>query len=271
MRRRCAADGDHSRIVRRLFFEEFPWDLRMAGRLTIWHLYAVPGTAAVIGSTGALATRAELTSLMFGDLLEGGLDTPRAREIFRVINHGHQAGGVSREDNRYAIAALAVNAVRWLDRYGARRPTAVERHALTNFFADVGHRIGVPDVPRRYGELAAYFAGCERERIAYSPAGRAASERTLDMVRARTPAPLRPWIPVLFAAMLPVPVARAVGLPDPPSAVRRAVTAVLTLRGRVVGGLPPRREPTTPRSRRGLPSFADDPTAAARSIGGLNP
>ncbi|MCK9904361.1 hypothetical protein CC117_32565 [Parafrankia colletiae] len=47
-------DRDWLEIVRLLVFHEFPWDARTAGKLTIWHLFAVPSTASVVGSIDAL-------------------------------------------------------------------------------------------------------------------------------------------------------------------------------------------------------------------------
>jgi hypothetical protein len=109
---------DHAEITRLLMFHEFAWDVRMAGRLMIWHLYANPPVAAVVGRTDALVARAEVTSLSFGDLVEYGLDSPRGREVLRFVNRSHRDTLVTAADNRFALAALAVTLVRWLDRYG---------------------------------------------------------------------------------------------------------------------------------------------------------
>jgi hypothetical protein len=41
---------------------------------------------------------------------------------------------VTPEHNRFALAALAVTLLRWLDTYGWRRPTPGERTALLIFY-----------------------------------------------------------------------------------------------------------------------------------------
>ncbi|MFB9319431.1 oxygenase MpaB family protein [Cryptosporangium minutisporangium] len=250
---RLDPESDHAEIVRLLFFHEFPWDLRTAGKLVIWHLYAVPGTAARIGPTDALAGRSHTTSLAFGDLVAEGFDSPSGRTVLRGINRGHRSGRVSTEDNRYALAALAVTAVRWLDRYGWRPLAPAERTAIAVFHAELGRRMGVPDLPRTYPAQAEYLAACERTRFAPSEAGRVASERTLAMVRAHAPWPIRPLVVPVFATLLSPGVRAAVGLPDAPAPVRWAVRSALAARRRVVRLLPPRPRPTTPRTRRNLP------------------
>lgn len=244
---------DYELIYRRMVFNDFPWDLRVAGKVMIWHLFANPSTAAVVGSTDALVTRAPETSLTFGDLIEHGLDSPVGRATIRTVNRAHRGWPISLEDHRYALAALAVTPLRWLDRHGWRRPTAVERAAVVHFYADLGERIGVPGLPRGYAALAAYLAGCERDRIAYSAAGQLCSDRTLALARASVPAPLRRVVGPAIAAILPPRIRAATGVPEPGRAIRVAVAALLRARALVVPLLPPRRRATTPRTRRGLP------------------
>lgn len=240
---------DHAEIVRLLMFREFPWDVRMAGRLMIWHLYANPPVAAVVGATDALFTRAEVTSLTFGDLVEHGLDSPRGREILRLVNRSHRGTPVTAADNRFALAALAVTLVRWIERYGWRDLTPHERTALVTFYAELGRRMGVPDVPREYPALAEFLRRCEAN-FAPTAAGRLCSERTIAMARGRVRSWLRPLVRPVVASLLAPAVRAAVGLGPPPLAARLLVPAVLRLRRRVVRRLPPRAAPSTPRTRR---------------------
>ncbi|GAB3843575.1 oxygenase MpaB family protein [Dactylosporangium cerinum] len=241
---------DYAEIVRLLMFHEFPWDVRMAGRLMIWHLYANPPVAAVVGSTDALFTRAEVTSLTFGDLVEHGFDAPRGRDILRFVNRSHRGTPVTAADNRFALAALAVTLVRWLDRYGWRPATDGERTALVTFYAELGRRIGVRNLPRTYDALAAYLAGCEAG-FAPTDAGRLCSERTLAMARSRVPLLLRPLVRPMVSALLDPDVRTAAGLSTPAAAVTFTLSKALRLRRRLVRLLPPRLTPTTPRTRRG--------------------
>jgi hypothetical protein len=240
---------DYEETVRRLMFYEFPWDVRMAGRLMIWHLYAHPEVAAVVGHTDALFTRSEVTSLTFGDLVEHGLDSPRGREILRFINRSHRGTPVTPAHNGFALAALAVTLLRWLDRYGWRTLTPPERTAVTVFYAELGRRMGVRDLPRDPAALAEYLERCE-STFAFTEAGRICSERTLAMARARVHPLLRPLARPVITALLSPTVRAAVGLSTPPRPVRIAVAEVLRIRRRVIRRLPPRMQPTTPRTRR---------------------
>jgi len=250
---RLDPERDYAEIYRLMVFYEYPWDLRMVGKTMIWHLYAVPSTASVVGSTDDLTNRAEETSLVFGELIEHGLDSARGRATLRMINRSHRGWPISDEDHRYALAALAVTAIRWLDRYAWRKPSPNERAATVLFYAELGRRIGVSDLPRSYPAVAEYLAECERDRIAYSPIGQRVSERTIEMARSRTPGPLAPLVGPVISALLDPPVRAAVGLPVPPRAIRWALRVLLYVRPKVVRWLPPRREPTTPHTRRGYP------------------
>ena len=118
------------------------------------------------------------------------------------------------------------------------------------FYTELGRRTGVRDLPRAYDELAAYVAGCEAG-FEPTPVGRLCSERTLAMAQARVAWPLRLLVRPVVAALLDPGVRAAVGLRAPAKPVRLAVSAVLRLRRRIVRLLPPRTNPTTPRTRRG--------------------
>ncbi|WP_432983500.1 oxygenase MpaB family protein [Dactylosporangium sp. CA-233914] len=257
---------DHEEIVRLLMFHEFPWDVRMAGRLMIWHLYANPPVAAAVGSTGALLARAEITSLTFGDLVEHGLDSPRGREILRFVNRSHRGTPVTAEHNRFALAALAVTLIRWLDRFGWRPLAPAERTAVATYYAELGRRMAAPGLPTDPAELTAYLERCE-SAFAFTDAGRVCSERTLAMARGRVRPWLRPLVRPVIGALLDPGVRTAVGLPAPPAAVRLAAGALLRVRRRVVRRLPPRAEPTTPRTRRASGASQGHDVEAGRTPG----
>lgn len=250
---RMDPERDYEQIYRLMVFHEFPWDLRVAGKTMIWHLFAVPSTAAVVGATDALVTRSEETSLVFGDLIEHGLDSGPGRATLRMINRAHRDWPIDAEDHRYALAALAVTAIRWLDRYGWRKPTAHERAAVAHFYAALGRRMGVPALPHGYAPLAAYLAECEATRIARSAPGQLCSDRTLDLARVRVGRLRALVVGPAIAAVLDPAIRDATGVPGPGPLVRCAVAALLWTRPRVVRLMPPRRRPTTPRTRRKLP------------------
>jgi len=259
-------ETDYELIYRLMVFHEFPWDLRTAGKVMIWYLFANPSTAAVVGSTDALVTRAPRTAMTFGDLIEHGLDSPVGRATIRAINRGHRGWSISVEDHKYALAALAVTQVRWLDRHAWRKPTTVERAAVARFYAALGARIGARGLPRGYDALAAYFAGCERDRLGHSAAGRLCSDRTLELARVSVPGPLRRVVGPAIATLLDPRVRAATGVPEPGHPVRWAVAALLRARALVVPLLPPRRRASTPRTRRGLPPAVHGSTSLREAL-----
>ncbi|MFG2038878.1 oxygenase MpaB family protein [Dactylosporangium sp. NPDC048998] len=135
-------------------------------------------------------------------------------------------------------------------------PLTLGGAALVTFYAELGRRMGVPDLPRDYAGLAAYLERCEAG-FAYTPAGRVCSDRTLAMARARVRPWLRPLVGPVIATLLAPATRAAVGLRTPPAPARALVLAALRVRRGVVRRLPPRAVPITPRTRRGS-AGADD-------------
>jgi hypothetical protein len=70
-----------------------------------------------------------------------GFDHPRGRAAVRRMNQLHRPfRHVAAEEFGYVLACLTVVPLRWLDRYGWRRPCCHERSATYHFYRELGSR-----------------------------------------------------------------------------------------------------------------------------------
>ena len=147
---------------------------------------------------------------------------------------------------RYVLSTFVVIPMRWLDRFGWRRPTEHERRASTNYYRELGRHMNIKDSPATYQGFADYLDAYEREHFAYSPGGRAVSDATLALLVGFAPRPRAPADAARHARAARPAAARSLPLPTPGPRDRGAR----------------RRRPARPRPRRAPPAAA--PRAALR-------
>jgi hypothetical protein len=118
--------ADHLEIHRLTLTEEFPWDLRMAFNLAFNRSFALPRVARQLVATGVILRaprkRADDTGIIMYEMLLHGVDSARGRLALRRLNQAHRRFALDNGDSVYVIAALVVVPMRWLQRYGWRRP-----------------------------------------------------------------------------------------------------------------------------------------------------
>jgi hypothetical protein len=237
--RRLDPERDAQRIVYLDSNAEFPWDTERALELAFFRTYAVPSIAEVLAATGELTGRTRRrhadTRLTLSALGEFGWDGARGREALERMNRIHAAFEIANDDQLYVLSALALEPIRWNERFGWRPLIEAERQATYVFWREVGRRMGIRDVPGSLAELDAFNRRYERERFAYSDAGHAIAGATLRLFRGRR----------LALALLDEPLLRALGLGLPSRSQRALAEAAVRSRSAVVRRLPARRVPVS--------------------------
>jgi hypothetical protein len=251
LRRMRALDPDteYWRIYRLHAQQEFPWDVTRALELALYRTYAVPSIGGLLDRTGEFRTRTQKryddTALLLGEVLEHGLDSDRGRRALRVINRAHARYPIDADDARYVLATLLVVPMRWLDRYGWRPVTEVERRAAHRYHAELGRRMGVKDWPGSYEQVAAFLDDYEARRFAFSAGGQRTATATRELFVSWFPRALAPLTRAGVIALLDPPLLRAFGYAPAPAWLRAGADLALRARARVVRFLPPRRRPTS--------------------------
>jgi hypothetical protein len=233
--RRLDPERDAQRIVFLDSNVEFPWDTQRALELAFFRTYAVPSIAELLASTGELTERARRryddTRLLMSALGEYGWDGELGRQALRRINRIHARFEIGNDDYLYVLSALALEPIRWNARFGWRPLVENERQATYVFWREIGRRMGIRGIPSSLDELDAFNTAFERDRFAFTEAGRSLAKATLGLFRGRR----------LAVALLDEPLCRALGLPRPSPRERTAAEAAVRGRAALVRRLPPRR------------------------------
>src|SRR5438552_725988 len=233
LRRIEAADPatDYQLIHGLTLREEFPWDMRMAFNLAFNRSFALPRVAALLAGTGRVLDdprrRADDTGLLMYEILVHGFDDPRARAAIRRINEIHRRFELHPDDSVYVLAALVVVPMRWLDRYGWRRPADHERAAAATFYRELGRLLGVRGIPDGYDAFAAWYDAYERSELRPTSAAERIERATRGLLRTRIPRRLRRLADPLISSLYDPPLRAACAVPDPPGWARAGLHLTL--------------------------------------------
>jgi len=236
---------DHEEVYRISAGYEFPWDYTRALEFALFRTYCVPSISALLDATGEFRDRPQQryddTALLMAELAAHGYDSPRGKEALRVINRAHGQYAINNDDMRYVLTTFIYDPIEWIERYGWRRLTDHERLAAFHFYREVGHRMGIRDIPESFVAFRQYKVDYEAEHFRYSDTNRRIGQYTLELFAGWFPAPLRPAARVGVRGMLNESMRNAFGFAAAPRWITTTADLGLRARAEVVRMLPPRR------------------------------
>ena len=262
-------ERDFAEICRLTGTIEFPWDMNQALSFALFRTYAVPSIGGLLARTGEFTGRTQKryddTALILDAVLEHGATSGPGRAAIRRMNQMHHAWGVGQDDLRYVLATFVVSPIRWLDAYGWRPMSEVERAASANSYRDLGRHMGIRDLPETWQEFARLHDAYEDEHFAFDPGARAVADATLELfatfpMNRFTPTPV---VRQMSYSLMDDDLLDAFRFPRPHRAVRALFRGGLRARGRLVRWLPPRREPYFARQLPQIRSYPDGYEVAA--------
>ncbi|MEP6816873.1 MAG: oxygenase MpaB family protein, partial [Marmoricola sp.] len=241
--RRIAAldpETEYLEISRIISSHEFPWDMNQSLGLALYRTYAVPSIGNLLARTGEFTERTQKryddTGLILDAVLEHGFDSADGRAGIRRMNqmHGHYA--IPNEDLRYVLCTFVTVPIRWIDEYGYRRLTEIEKVASANYYRRLGSMMNILDIPKTWQEFGEAMDAFESDHFGYDAGGVAVSDATLDLMATFPPSDKAPRRAVRrFAlSLLDDKLLDAFGYPHPTALERRVYRALVKARARLL-------------------------------------
>lgn len=241
---KLARDDDWQTLYQRLTLEEFPYEARMGWQLAFLRPFAVPRMAKILVDAHQLVAqprkRAYDTGLIIYEIVYGGFESPRAREMVRLINRSHHGFNIEQEDMTYVLCSFIVCPMRHIDLLGWRALTTAERESGARFFGRLGELMNIETIPRSYAEAESIFDHYEAAHVAPSPSARLLTDNLIRVLKDMQPAIARPLAVPLFTLLLnDRRVASALGLRPPRAVTLRAARRLLRVQGTIKRRWPP--------------------------------
>jgi hypothetical protein len=248
----------HQQIVRITGTLEFPWDMKRALELALFRTYAVPRISSLLHHTGEFSRRPQKryddTTLLIAEFVEHGYDSPRGAAAIAQMNAAHGPYSIRNRDFLYVLSAFVFEPMRWIDRYGWRALTDVEREAGFVFWREVGERMGIREEEGAlsdYRTFERWNTEFESSELRYARSNAAVGSATRELfVGWYLPRRLHALGEHVVHALLDDPVLDAFGFPRPSTLERRAARRVLRAKAGVQRCLPARRRPVLQTAKR---------------------
>jgi ER-bound oxygenase mpaB/B'/Rubber oxygenase, catalytic domain len=254
-------ETEYEQIYRIVTTHEFPWDMNQSLSFALYRTYAVPSIGGLLKRTGEFTERTQKryddTALILDTVLEHGLASEPGRAAIRRMNQMHGAYPISNDDKLYVLCTFVTMPIRWIDAYGWRHLTELEKTASANYYRVLGRLMGISDIPATHQEFAAFLDQYESQHFGFDAGAVAVSEATLKLMATFGPNRFAPRAAVTrFAkALMDDPLLDAFGYQRPARWERTLATGALRLRGQFVRRLPPRREPLYARQLPNIRSY----------------
>ncbi len=260
-------ETDHAEIYRNLTLYEFPWDFNQSLGFALFRTYAVPSIGSLLDATGqftgACQKRYDDTGILLEAPLVSGFASRDGKVAIRRINQMHRMYDISNDDLRYVLATFVVVPKRWLDDFGWRALSDGELRASVNYYRELGRHMAITDVPETYDGFATLMDDYEAEHFAYDAGARRVADATLALMASFYPRPAAKGVDVFSRALMDPPLLAAFRYDDPGPAARRASTAALRARARLLAHVPSRRKPVFVHDLAKVKSYPDGYDLAA--------
>ncbi|SEJ64441.1 hypothetical protein SAMN05192553_10713 [Cyclobacterium xiamenense] len=252
--------SDYERIAYLLTFHCFPWDMEKALEFALFRTFAVPSVSRLLLATGEFVNRTQKryddTELILYEILENGMDSVRGQAAIARMNAMHGRFKISNEEYLYVLSTFIFEPIRWMDQWGWRPFTPIEKEAILINYQELAKRMGIREVPDSLDSFEAFNVAYERAHFSFDPANKIIGNKTLELL-------LGFYLPEkLFGLGRPIAyclmdsrLRQAMGYPHPPGLLVFLVKVVMKVRALVTGWIPEPGKPVlgTKRKRSSYP------------------
>lgn len=227
---------------------EFPWDVTRSLEFALFRVFGVAKGTPLLVQTGEFVQRTQKryddTVLILSEILEYGYDSPRGQAALVRMNKQHGRYTIPNDEYLYTLSTFILEPVRWIDRYGWRKPTDVEKQSAFYFWTEVGRRMGIRDMPGSFEAFDAFNRAYEQQQFRYSPDNEIIAVATRNLMLSwLLPKPLWRLGAPFVHALIDDALLSAVGMPPAPKILQALTRGALRWRGRLIRLFPPRRGP----------------------------
>ncbi|KAF8151753.1 hypothetical protein B0H34DRAFT_139014 [Crassisporium funariophilum] len=114
-------------------------------------------------------------------------DDPRAMIALARVNWLHSKYKISNGDYLYTLCLFTLEPARWAATYGWRPLSPLERHAFYVFWAEIGRKMGIQDIPESFEGMISFAQDYERTHMMQDEVNKEVAGYTLDELLVAVP------------------------------------------------------------------------------------
>ncbi|KAF8524796.1 hypothetical protein BU17DRAFT_42485 [Hysterangium stoloniferum] len=235
---------------------EFPWTSSKALGFALFKTYGIPTISKILNKTQQLTDKGKCgkrymdTSLLIGAFMtcpmygtNSGVDypdnkadvDPRSAIAIARINWLHsQYPSISNDDFLYTLSVFIYEPVRWYKAYEWRELTELECQASFIFWAEIGRRMGIQNIPASYKEFLEWSEAYERDHMVPDDNNKVLAERTIELLIHKLPNMFKPFARILVSCLMEDRLRNAMLIPPPPALLKKTVHGIMGIRTFVI-------------------------------------
>jgi hypothetical protein len=214
------ADRDYEHIVYLLSCYEFPFDVTRSLEMALFHTYGSVPVSRLLDATGEFTDQGQKryddTRLLIAHFMQDGLDSVTGARSIRRMNSTHGMFRIPNDDFLFVLSTFVTYPFDWIAKWGWRRLTDHERIAWFNFFRELGHRMGLSNVPDSFPAMQEFLKRYEAQHLVYAPANRRVADATVRIFENWFPIRLRGLVEPVVRALIKAELRRTFGYPEAP-------------------------------------------------------
>jgi hypothetical protein len=197
---------DHCRIVHLLTGYEFPWDVVRALEVALMRTFCSTRISGLLHRTGEFRKhgqkRYDDTALLVAEFMQNGYEGERGRQAINHMNKIHGVYHIENDDFLFVLSTFIFLPIQWIDSYGWRKTTAIEREALFYFFKEVGERMNIKNIPASLEQFEKFVEEYERKNFFPADTNHAVGNATVDIVKGWMPFFAKPFVLSVMKCLL---------------------------------------------------------------------
>jgi hypothetical protein len=239
---------DHCRIVHLLTGYEFPWDVVRALEVALMRTFCSPRISGLLHRTGEFRKhgqkRYDDTALLVAEFMQNGYEGESGRAAINQMNKIHGVYHIGNDDFLFVLSTFIFLPIQWIDSYGWRKTTAIEREALFYFFKEVGERMNIKNIPASLEQFEKFVEEYERKNFTPADTNHAVGNATINIVKGWMPFFAKPFVLPVMKCLLDPATLTALGYSSPSAGLKTMVKGAMKLRSFFLRGISFKKYPS---------------------------
>lgn len=232
-------DQNYHELVRYLANHDAPLDYLIAGELAQIQTFGIPSISKILRRTKQYedhgTKRLDDTRAILVEIMKDTVHSERGAHMVKHLNwiHGHYE--ISNDDYLYTLALFLIEPDRWMNTFGYRKLTDVERQAAYLDFKDLGTAMNIKGIPADFQSFSDWYQNYRQHNMQFHPDNKVVAQGLIDGMKPMVPFFLRPIIqPIMLTLLNDDELIDAIGMKRPSVLTRFAVKSLMKVRATVL-------------------------------------
>lgn len=225
---------NRGQIIEHLIAHEFPVEFLLAAEIAQLRSFTVPNGTKLLHRTAEFEQnslkRLDDTRAILVEMGRDGFDSPKAKVMADHLNEIHGFYNIPNNEFLYTLSTFIFDVWLFIDCYGWRKLTHVEKQAIYYAYCDMGELMHIKNIPPSFEDFWVWRQAYEQEHQAFAEENYLVAEGLFRGAEQMVPGLLRPLVRPFVFSLENERFANLLGYKRPPAAVRALFQAAMWLR-----------------------------------------